>query len=102
MGTITFMTEDGPVPFELPATAGVGAVAGRDGTPDVSSERLEDALALVGRVAASLERSLGDLKFAKAEATVSIKVSAEGSFIVAKSAAEASISITLALSQNGA
>jgi|GEM_PF-6337531 len=102
MTTITFQTDDGPVPFELGApVAGVGAVAAR-GAPVVSDQRLEDALALVGRVATSLERSLGKLKFAKAEATIAIKLSAEGSFIVAKSAAEASVSITVSLSQGGA
>jgi hypothetical protein len=102
MTTVTFQTEDGPVAFEVAtAGAGVGAVSARE-VPLVPEQRLEAALGLVGRVAASLERSLEKLEFAKAEATIGIKLSAEGSFIVAKSSAEASISVTLSLSKGSA
>jgi len=99
---IIYETSEGPVPFEAPTRAGVSPASAGSGVATVSQERLEDALQLVGRVARSLETSLGSMKFAKAEATIAVKLSAEGSFIVAKTAAEASISVTISLSKDDA
>lgn len=101
MQIIALETDDGPVLFETsePTRAGGVRPAGAgvtSGTP-LAEGRLDDALKTAKRMAKALKQVFDDMEFTDAEATVAFKVSAEGGFIVAKSAAEASVSLTFKL-----
>lgn len=94
---ITLDSELGPVPFEVDEGSN-RAVRGA-GTPNSEhlSEKLESALAVVGRVAESVRQSLQHASIGSAEVTIGVKLTAEAGFIVAKTAAEATLSVKLVL-----
>jgi hypothetical protein len=102
VAVIVFESQDGPIPFEVPDGGGSGGVAPASARRTVAGEilsehRLEDALQVVGRAAASLQRAMDNFEFSKAQATIAVKISAEGSFVIAKTAAEATLSVTVTL-----
>jgi hypothetical protein len=93
-----FETADGPVAFEIaedPDAVESFSVPD-DSLVGRSAERLEDALDVIRRVAGSVRRLLTDLE-ADAEVTIGVKLAAEGGFIVAKTSAEASLTVKLKL-----
>ncbi|HEX8363828.1 MAG TPA: CU044_2847 family protein [Allosphingosinicella sp.] len=95
---LLFETADGPVPFEIPEDpdAVESFSVPDDSLMGRSAERLEDALDVIRRVAGSVRRLLVGLD-ADAEVTIGVKLAAEGGFIVAKTSAEASLSVKLKL-----
>lgn len=92
---LVFETADGPVPFEIQEDP--DAVE----SFSIPQERLEDALDVIRRVAGSVRRLLVGLD-ADAEVTIGVKLAAEGGFIVAKTSAEASLSVKLKLPKQAA
>ena len=97
---VTLDSDRGPVSFEVD-DRGSGAVRGV-GSPkqDHLSERaLDAALLVVGRVAEGVRKALRDVDVGSAEVTIGVKLTAEAGFVVARTAAEATISVKIALDQ---
>jgi hypothetical protein len=96
---ITLDSDCGPVSFEVDDRSS-GAVRGVGSSKlDHLSERLDAALLVVGRVAEGVRQALRNVDVGSAEVTIGVKLTAEAGFVVAKTAAEATISVKIALDQ---
>jgi len=83
--------------FAAPTGDGATAYGAIDEIVERSSETLSGALDMVRSVAICARDKLADLDVAGAEATIGLKLSGKGKFIVAEAAAEATLNIKITL-----
>jgi Trypsin-co-occurring domain 1 len=84
----------GSILFAPAGSSGPEAFTGKD-LVTTAVESLEEALDQVRQIGTAMATKLAGLDFATAEATLGIKVTAKGKFIVAESSAEASLTFKL-------
>lgn len=85
------------VVFEGPAPPGAQGYGVADDFAKRSVDTLEDALNMVKAVGECAVRTLSGLNVDATEATIGLKISAKGKFVIAETTAEASLSVKFVL-----
>jgi hypothetical protein len=83
--------------FAAPSEGGAGAYGVVEDIIEKSGSTLSGALDMVRSIAVCASNKLKDLDVAGAEATVGLKLSGKGQFIVAEASAEATLTVKITL-----
>lgn len=88
--------------FEAPKDAGPAAYGAIDDLIERGASTLSEAMEMIRAIGKCAVDKLGDLDLQGIEATVGLKLSAKGKFVVAEASAEATLSVKFTIKSQSA